>query len=108
MARTSPCRTTLGQGEACGWAGAVIGGNASLGQTETIVQQPADLIVTNARILTMDEGNPRAEAIAIHDGTILAIGDRKTIDAFKGPSTRVIDAGGNSAVPGFIEAHMHL
>ena len=37
----------------------------------------ADLIVTNARILTMDEGNPHAEAIAIRDGTIVAVGDRK-------------------------------
>ena len=48
----------------------------ALGETETIMPAHADLIVTNARILTMDEGNPRAEAIAIRDGTILAVGDR--------------------------------
>ena len=68
----------------------------------------ADLIVTNARILTMDEDNRRAEAIAIRNCTILAVGDRRTIDGHTGPSTRVIDAGGNTVVPGFIEAHMHL
>ncbi|MER8951982.1 amidohydrolase [Mesorhizobium sp. M0833] len=68
----------------------------------------ADLIVTNARVLTMDEGNPAAEAVAIEDGNILAVGDRRTIEALKGPATKVIDAQGGSVVPGFIEAHMHL
>ncbi|MER9868126.1 amidohydrolase [Mesorhizobium sp. M0136] len=68
----------------------------------------ADLIVTNARVLTMDEGNPTADAVAIKDGNILAVGDRRTIEALKGPATKVIDAQGGSVVPGFIEAHMHL
>jgi len=45
--------------------------------------EQADLIVTNARILTMDEGNPRAEAIAIAGGTILAVGDEKSIAEFR-------------------------
>jgi predicted amidohydrolase YtcJ len=70
--------------------------------------QHADLIVTNARILTMDEQQPRAEAVAIRDGTIVAVGDRAGVGETCGPATRVIDAGGNSVVPGFIEAHMHL
>ena len=68
----------------------------------------ADLIITNARILTMDPARPSAEAIAIAGGEILAVGDNATIDTLCGPSTRVIDAGGNSVLPGFIEAHMHL
>ncbi|MER9129165.1 amidohydrolase [Mesorhizobium sp. M0768] len=68
----------------------------------------ADLIVTNARVLTMDEGNPTAEAVAIKDGNILAVGDRRTIETLKGPATKIIDAQGGSVVPGFIEAHMHL
>ncbi|ESW90060.1 amidohydrolase [Mesorhizobium sp. LSJC280B00] len=68
----------------------------------------ADLIVTNARVLTMDEGNPTAEAVAIKDGNIMAVGDRRTIEALKGPATKIIDAQGGSVVPGFIEAHMHL
>ncbi|MGE3305399.1 MAG: amidohydrolase [Rhizobiaceae bacterium] len=70
--------------------------------------RPADLIVTNARVLTMDEGNPRAEAVAIRDGKILAVGSRSDIAALKGEGTEVIDAGGHSVLPGFIEAHMHL
>ncbi|TIS57455.1 amidohydrolase [Mesorhizobium sp.] len=68
----------------------------------------ADVIVTNSRVLTMDEGNPTAEAVAIKDGVIVAIGDRKTIEAFKGYGTKIVDAQGGSVVPGFIEAHMHL
>jgi len=67
-----------------------------------------DLIVVNGRVLTMDEDHPAAEAIAVRDGRILAVGDGKAIAALKGPATRVIDAQGGSVVPGFIEAHMHL
>ena len=68
----------------------------------------ADLIVENASILTMDPDTPRASAIAIRGGEIAAIGDRDAVASLKGPGTRVIDAGGNSVLPGFIEAHMHL
>lgn len=68
----------------------------------------ADLIVVNGRVLTMDEDDPEAEAVAIGGGTILAVGDRETIEALKAPSTTIVDAQGGSVVPGFIEAHMHL
>ncbi|TJW76845.1 MAG: amidohydrolase, partial [Mesorhizobium sp.] len=68
----------------------------------------ADLIVENASILTMDPDTPRAEAIAVKDGEIIAIADRATVLEHKGPGTRVIDAERGSVVPGFIEAHMHL
>jgi len=67
-----------------------------------------DLIVVNGRVLTMDEDHPAAEAVAVRDGRIVAVGDGKAIVALKGPATRVIDAQGGSVVPGFIEAHMHL
>lgn len=70
--------------------------------------QTADLIVENASILTMDPDTPRASAIAVKGGEIVAIGDRAGIGAFKGQGTRVIDAAGASVVPGFVEAHMHL
>lgn len=68
----------------------------------------ADLIVENASILTMDPDTPRAAAIALKDGEIAAVGERATVRDMKGPGTRVIDAGGASVVPGFVEAHMHL
>ena len=68
----------------------------------------ADIIVTNARILTMDEGNPRAEAVAVRGGEIVAVGDRASVSELRGPGTRVVDAAGASVLPGFIESHMHL
>jgi predicted amidohydrolase YtcJ len=68
----------------------------------------ADLIVINGRVRTMDDDNPAAEAIAVKDGAIIALGTRASIEALKGPATRVIDAKGGSVIPGFIEAHMHL
>ncbi|RWD97899.1 amidohydrolase [Mesorhizobium sp.] len=68
----------------------------------------ADLIVINGRVLTMDEDNPAAEAVAVKDGAIVAIGSRAAVERLKGPATKVIDAKGGSVLPGFIEAHMHL
>ncbi|MER8431718.1 amidohydrolase [Mesorhizobium caraganae] len=68
----------------------------------------ADLIVINGRVRTMDDDNPAAEAIAVKDGAIVAIGSRATIEELKGPATKTIDAKGGSVIPGFIEAHMHL
>lgn len=68
----------------------------------------ADLIVTNARILTMDDANPRAEAIALAGGRIVAVGGADEVLALKGATTRVIDAGGTSVLPGFIESHLHM
>jgi len=68
----------------------------------------ADLVVINGRVLTMDDDNPVAEAIAVKDGAIIAVGSRVSIEEFKGPATKVVDAKGGSVIPGFIEAHMHL
>ncbi len=68
----------------------------------------ADLIVLNGRVLTMDADNPAAAAVAIKDGSILAVGDRAEVAQLKGAGTKVVDAAGGSVVPGFVEAHMHL
>ena len=68
----------------------------------------ADLIITNAAVLTMDEASPRAEAIAISGNQISYIGSHADILNQKGAGTRVIDAEGGTVMPGFVEAHMHL
>jgi hypothetical protein len=68
----------------------------------------ADLIITNGRVLTIDEARPRAEAVAIAGNSILAVGSRADVDLFKGTASRVIDAGGGTVLPGLIESHMHL
>ena len=70
--------------------------------------QQAEVIVTNARILTMDPANPRAEAVAMAGGRILAVGARAAIEALAGPDCRIIDAGGATVLPGLIESHLHL
>ena len=68
-----------------------------------------DLIIVNADVKTMDPGRPRAEAVAVAAGEIVAVGDTDTIRDLKTHGrTRVIDAQGATVLPGFIEGHMHL
>lgn len=68
----------------------------------------ADLIVTNARVLTMDSTQPRAEAVAVAAGRILAVGPRESVERHAGPETRIINAGLRTVLPGFVESHLHL
>jgi predicted amidohydrolase YtcJ len=68
----------------------------------------AEKIITNAKVLTMDEARPRAEAVAWGGGRILAVGSRAEVEALAGPATRVVDAGGRTLLPGFVESHLHL
>jgi predicted amidohydrolase YtcJ len=68
----------------------------------------SDLIITNARVLTMDAERPRAEAVAVVGGRIVAVGTRAEVMAVAGPDCRVIDAGGRTLLPGFVESHLHL
>jgi hypothetical protein len=66
-----------------------------------------DLIVTNGVIYTVDDGNPRVEAMAVHHGKIIAVGSRKSIsDQYD--ATRVLDLNGKFMYPGFIDAHCHF
>ncbi|CAN7448539.1 amidohydrolase [Rhizobium sp. LjRoot254] len=73
-----------------------------------MTQEPADLIIHNAKILSMDDAQPRAEAIAIRHNRILAVGSNDDILKFAGASTRQVDACGATVLPGFNEAHMHI
>ncbi len=68
----------------------------------------ADLIVTNAKVLTMDPARPRAEAVAVAGGRILAVGASDDVAGLAGPGCRVISAGGRTLLPGFVESHLHL
>jgi predicted amidohydrolase YtcJ len=69
--------------------------------------QPADLVVTNARIATLDAAGSTAQALAVRDGRILAVGNAAQVRALAGPATRTVDAGGRTVVPGLIDSHMH-
>jgi predicted amidohydrolase YtcJ len=68
--------------------------------------QTADLAVTNAHIYTVNPNQPRASAIAVRQGRILAVGD--DVSRYVGPATRVIDAKGATIIPGLIDSHGHV
>jgi len=71
--------------------------------------EPADLVVKNARIFTVDQANPWAEAAAFKGEWVVAVGTNKDIDKYvKDGMTQVIDATGKLVVPGFNDAHTHF
>jgi predicted amidohydrolase YtcJ len=72
------------------------------------VLNAADTILTNGKILTVDEAFSTAEAIAIKDERIVAVGDAATVGAMAGPDTEVVDLGGKTVIPGLIDNHMHF
>ena len=70
--------------------------------------QVADTIYTGGDIVTVNDAQPTAEALAVKDGKILAVGTRSEIEkANKGSTTRVVDLAGKALLPGFIDAHSH-
>lgn len=70
--------------------------------------EAADLVVRNAKIHTADPRLPQAEAIAIRDGVITAVGSDKDVAGQVGPATRVVDALGRRMIPGLNDAHLHV
>jgi predicted amidohydrolase YtcJ len=78
----------------------------------TIVQAQshpaADLVIVHANVYTVDPQQPRAQAVAVIGERIVAVGSDQEIDAWRGPQTQVIDAGGKFLMPGFDDAHVHF
>src|ERR1041385_7926651 len=68
----------------------------------------ATLIITNAAVYTVDKQHPIAEAVAVIGDRIVAVGSRAEIDLWRGPETKVIDAGHKLVLPGFNDAHVHF
>ncbi len=67
-----------------------------------------DLVLVNAKVLTLDERSTVTEAVAIRDGKILATGSSALIKALVGAGTRVIDVSGKTVIPGLIDTHAHF
>ncbi len=67
-----------------------------------------DLILTNARVLTMDRHRPGAEAVAVKDGGVQRVGRTSDLSVLKSGGVKVIDCGGGTLMPGFHDAHLHL
>jgi predicted amidohydrolase YtcJ len=68
----------------------------------------ADLIITNAKIWTVDKAHPTAQAVAVLGERIIAVGSNADVESLRSPTTKVIDAGGKLLLPGFNDAHVHF
>jgi len=71
-------------------------------------EQVADAIYAGGDIVTVDDRRPVAEALAVKDGRILAVGNAADVMKHKGSDTRVIDLDGRCLLPGFIDSHSHI
>lgn len=67
-----------------------------------------ELILYNGNIKTMEEAQPRAEAVAVCNGVIAAVGTNEAILSLKTADTAVVDLEGKTVLPGFHDSHMHL
>jgi predicted amidohydrolase YtcJ len=79
-------------------------GAALSAQTPTA---PADLVLRDAKILTVDERFSTATALAIRDGRFVAVGSNDDVRGYIGAKTRVVDGRGRTVIPGFIDTHVH-
>jgi predicted amidohydrolase YtcJ len=71
------------------------------------LERPADLVVLNAKVVTVDASWRIAAALAVRDGVFVAVGRDAEVERLIGPRTRVIHAGGRTVIPGLIESHVH-
>ena len=69
---------------------------------------PADAIYHGGDVVTIDDKNPTAEAVAIKGGKIVAVGKKDDVLKLKGDSTKLIDLGGKTLLPGFLDGHSHF
>ena len=80
---------------------------AGCADTQPDAPTPADLVLRGGVVATVDAGNTMAEAVAIADGWIVAVGSDEEVAAFLGAGTQVVELDGRFAAPGFIEGHGH-
>ncbi len=81
---------------------------ALLVSTANAQQPAADLVVTNAKIYTVDDAHPRAQAMVIKDGKVIFVGDNRGARTFIGSNTQQMDLDGKTVIPGMVDAHGHL
>jgi predicted amidohydrolase YtcJ len=87
----------------------VLGALAVLAVTVGRAQQPvADLVLTNGKIVTVDDRFSIAQAVAIAGDRVMAVGTNQEVTRLAGPATRRIDLRGRTVTPGMIDNHMHL
>lgn len=92
-------------------AGVALGAGAAATRALVAAQapvSPADLVLENGHLITLDGQVPTAQALAARNGHIVAVGSTADLRRYVGPATQVIDLGGQLATPGFIEGHGHF
>jgi predicted amidohydrolase YtcJ len=89
-------------------ASAAVRSRAEPQPTPAASPAPAELVLRNGKIVTVDDERPEAQALAAAGDTIVAVGSNREIERYVGPNTNVIDLKGALAIPGFIDAHVHF
>jgi predicted amidohydrolase YtcJ len=92
--------------EGCGFSAAAVMGSSWGAWAQE--RAPADLIVINAKVTTMDTAIPSAQAFAVRGDRFIAVGSTTDIKSLAGPRTRTYDAKGAFITPGFIDTHNHV
>ena len=82
-------------------------GGSSGGSTPP-AKNPADTIFKNGTVETINGSMASAQAVAVTDGKIVAVGSNAQVSAFKGSSTRVVELNGATLLPGFIDTHSNM
>ena len=87
---------------------AIVGVTGALRAQGSDVASPADLILSNGKIVTVDERFTIAQAVAVRGQRVVAVGTNQEIGRLAGPASRRIDLRGRTVLPGLIDNHMHL
>ncbi|MFN7916270.1 MAG: amidohydrolase [Vicinamibacterales bacterium] len=98
-------------GAAAAWA-LMLSSGITVPETTVAAQapapRPADLVLTNGKIVTVEDAQPEVQAMAVNGDTVTALGTSADIQRYVGPNTKVIDLKGALATPGLIDAHIHF
>ena len=78
-----------------------------IGAPAALRAEPADIVLVNGRIVTLDETSSISEALAIAAGRIAATGSADEMRKLAGPATKIIDLNGRTVIPGLIDSHIH-
>ncbi|MEM8632097.1 MAG: amidohydrolase [Pseudomonadota bacterium] len=84
------------------------GAAMALSATTAVSQDTAETIYTGGPIITVDDATPRAEAVAVADGRIIAVGALAEIMALQTDATEIFDLDGRTMLPGFVDSHGHV
>ena len=87
---------------------AILAGLVGIAPAPAAAQPAADTIYLHGHVITVDTARPAAQAVAIRDGRIVAVGPDRLVQRLRGPATKLVDLGGKVMVPGFVDGHSHI